>query len=67
MVNWANWYQSIYDMSAADRPPDNVIEDDAAIDTWSEKFVRDQERKAGKARGRNYEDDVNALPSYRPH
>ncbi len=49
---WSNYYQSIYEMPSTDRPPDSIVEDDAALDAymkaWSEE--RNREDSANQAK-----------------
>lgn len=49
LVQWARWYKSLYEMSSADRPDDDLLEDDAALDRWFDAYLREQARKAARS------------------
>lgn len=52
LLYWSHFYQSIYDMLSSDKPSDDIIEDDSALDafvtSWSEE--RNREAAAAKAK-----------------
>lgn len=48
LLGFARFYDSIHSMLPSDRPTDDVIEDDAALDKWYQDYVREQARKAAK-------------------
>lgn len=50
LAYWSNFYQSVYDMLPSDRPPDSIIEDDAALDAYMKSYVEEQSREAASAR-----------------
>ncbi len=43
---WSNFYQSIYEMMPDDRPPEQVIEDDAALDAYMKDWSAERSREA---------------------
>ena len=50
LLYWSNFYQSVYDMLPSDRPTDNVIKDDVALDAYMEAYLEEQEREASDSR-----------------
>lgn len=50
LAYWSHFYQSVYDMMMDDRPPDSIIEDDAALDAYMKAYMEDQNREAQAAR-----------------
>ena len=50
LLYWSNYYQSIYEMMPDDQPPEEVIKDDQALDSFMEDYFkrRDKERKEGR-------------------
>lgn len=48
VLGFARFYDSILGMLPQDRPADDVIEDDAALDSWYQEYLREAARKAGK-------------------
>lgn len=48
LIGYARFYQQIHELPLSERPPDDVIEDDAALDQWWERFIREMYRKAAK-------------------
>lgn len=47
---WSHYYQGIYDMMPEDRPSDDIIEDDAALDAFMRSFEEEKNREATAAR-----------------
>ena len=66
LVQYAFFYDSIMQLPPSDRPADDVIEDDAALDKWFERYTRDLARKQGKRQGTALsEEEARALiPKY---
>lgn len=50
LAYWSFFYQQVYEMSPADRPPDGVIEDDAALDAYMKSYSEEANREANAAR-----------------
>jgi len=50
---WSNYYQSIYEMLPDDRPPDSIIEDDAALDAYMKDWHADRNRESTASRSKN--------------
>ena len=55
MINlafWSNYYQQVYEMLPEDRPPDEIIEDDEALDAYMNSYYHEQHKEsmARKAR-----------------
>lgn len=44
LIYWSNFYQSIYEMLPTDRPDDEVIEDDAALDAYMKAWQDEKSR-----------------------
>lgn len=51
LVQWVRWYKSIYEMLPNDKPEDDVIEDDVALDRWFQQYLRESARKLGQRGG----------------
>ncbi len=52
LLSYAKFYESLNEIPLSDRPSDEIIEDDEAIDRWYENYLRDMTRKAkGNAKG----------------
>lgn len=47
---WSHYYQGIYDMMPEDRPSDDIIEDDAALDAFMKSYEEEKSREATAAR-----------------
>lgn len=52
LAYWSHYYQNIYEMMPEDQPPQNIIEDDVALDAYMEAYYheRNQESTARKAK-----------------
>lgn len=48
LAYWTNYYNNIYEMMPEDRPSDEVIEDDDALDAFMDKYYKDKEREYSK-------------------
>lgn len=67
MINlayWSNYYQSVYEMLPEDRPPDLIIEDDDALDSYMRSYYeeRNQEETARRSK-RNTQGKLSAFDS----
>jgi len=54
MVNlayWSNFYQNIYEMMPEDRPPDSIIDDDEALDSFMKDYYEERNREDQARRG----------------
>lgn len=40
LVYWSNYYDNIYNMLSTDRPSDDIIDDDAALDEFMEEYYK---------------------------
>ncbi len=49
---WSNFYQSVYEMLSEDRPPESVIEDDAALDAYMKDWAAERSREASTAQAK---------------
>ena len=49
---WSNYYQSIYEMLSDDRPPDSIIEDDAALDAYMKDWSAERNRQDTASRSK---------------
>lgn len=47
---WSQYYQSVYEMLPDDKPPDDIIEDDAALDAYMKSYFDNLNREATSAR-----------------
>lgn len=54
LAYWSNFYQNVYEMMPKDRPPDSIVEDDAALDAFMKDYYEERNREdtANRARGR---------------
>lgn len=58
LAYWSNFYQNVYDMMPEDKPPESIIEDDEALDSfmkhyYEERTKEEQARKgASKTKGK---------------
>ncbi len=50
LLYWSNHYQSIYEMLADDRPDDDIIEDDDALDSYMLSYFKRQEQERSQSR-----------------
>ncbi len=51
LMQWSDYYSSIYDMLSEDRPPDSIIEDDVALDAYMEEYFDEMNRESAVKRG----------------
>jgi len=51
LVYWSNYYQSIYEMMPEDRPPEHIINDDTALDTYMDDYYKELEKEASFRKG----------------
>jgi hypothetical protein len=59
LVQYIRWYKSIYEMMPNDRPSDDVIADDEALDRWFDKYTRDvAKRMGGTAQSQTHGSDL---------
>lgn len=49
---WSQVYQSVYEMLPSDRPPDSIVEDDAALDAYLKDYAAERSREDSAARGK---------------
>jgi hypothetical protein len=52
LLYWSHYYQSIYEMLPDDRPPDSIVEDDAALDAYMSSWHADKERDSAASRAK---------------
>ena len=53
LAYWSNFYQNIYEMMPKDRPPDTIIEDDKALDTYMKEYYEERTREDADERYKN--------------
>lgn len=56
MVNlayWSNYYQNIYEMLSEDRPPDLIIEDDEALDSYMKSYYEERNKEETARRSKH--------------
>lgn len=46
LAYWATYYKGIYDLPSWERPADDVLTDDDALDRWFEQRMREMDREA---------------------
>ncbi len=52
LAYWSYYYQSIYDMMPDEKPSDEIVEDDAALDAFMKSYMEEQNREAAVSKGR---------------
>ena len=53
LAYWSNFYQNIYEMMPKDRPPDTIVEDDDALDTYMKAYYEERTREDAVERDKN--------------
>jgi len=53
LAYWSNFYQNIYEMMPKDRPPDTIVEDDEALDTYMKAYYEERTREDAAERDKN--------------
>jgi len=53
LAYWSNFYQNIYEMMPKDRPPDTIVEDDGALDTYMKAYYEERTREDAVERDKN--------------
>lgn len=53
LAYWSNFYQNVYEMMPKDRPPDSIIEDDQALDSYMTEYYRERNREDTEERERS--------------
>lgn len=48
ILGYARFYDSINTLLPSERPSDDVIQDDAALDKWYQAYIREQAIASGK-------------------
>jgi len=61
LVYWSNYYQNVYDMMPEDRPSDDVIEDDEALDAYMKSYYEERTREGYVRKGRNRTGKLSAF------
>jgi hypothetical protein len=46
LIYWSNYYEQIYSMLSADRPPDNIIDDDVQLDIFMNEYYKELNNEA---------------------
>lgn len=52
LFKWAKFYRGIYEMMPTERPEDAIINDDAALDAWYQRYTREIAMRAAKLKGK---------------
>ena len=52
LVFWSNYYQSIYEMMPEDRPNDQIIDDDEALDAFMSAYHDEKEKESLARKGK---------------
>lgn len=50
LMYWSNYYTSIYEMLSEDRPQEEIINDDTALDAYMEDYFKEQNKSDSEAR-----------------
>lgn len=53
LAYWSNFYQNVYEMMPKDRPPDSVVDDDAALDAYMKSYYEERNREDAVERDKN--------------
>jgi hypothetical protein len=53
LAYWSNFYQNVYEMMPKDRPPDNIVEDDDALDAYMKEYYEERTREDATERDKN--------------
>jgi len=64
LAYWSNFYQNIYEMMPKDRPSDNIIEDDDALDTYMKAYYEERNREESAERDKNKLGNVGKLSAF---
>ena len=51
LMQWSDYYSSIYEMLPEDRPPDSIIENDLALDAYMEEYFDEKNREDVSRKG----------------
>lgn len=52
LSSWSSYYQSINDMLPDEKPSDDIIEDDEALDAFMKSYMDEQNREAAVSKGK---------------
>jgi hypothetical protein len=63
LLSYARFYDSLNNMMPSDKPDDQLLDDDEALDRWYDGYVRAQAIKYGKKSDRSGFDVAN-IPQY---
>jgi hypothetical protein len=63
LLGYARFYDSINQMLPSDRPDDDVINDDSALDRWYQGYIREQAIKSGK---KSQPSNMVQIPQFQP-
>lgn len=61
LAYWSNFYQSIYEMMAEDRPPDSIIDDDDSLDAYMKDYYEERSREDAARRSRTTKGKLSAF------
>ena len=61
--HYGEFYNQIYKMPSTDKPPDYIINNDAELDQWLDRFIRQQNAKA-RGLNPNMVDPARAIPVF---
>jgi hypothetical protein len=50
---WSHFYQSVYEMMPDDRPSDDIIEDDDALDAYMKDYYDEKSRERAASQGQS--------------
>lgn len=53
LLYWSHFYQSVYEMMPSDRPEDQIIEDDQALDAYMKDWQADRNREAAASKAKS--------------
>ncbi len=61
LAYWSNFYQSVYEMMAEDRPPDSIIDDDDSLDAYMKDYYEERNREDSSRRSRTTRGKLSAF------
>jgi len=53
LAYWSHYYQNIYEMLEEDRPPEDIIEDDEALDSYMKDYYDERTRDVAARKSKN--------------
>lgn len=60
LAYWSQYYNNIYEMLSEDRPPDDIIDDDEALDAYMNDYYQEKSKEMAVSKGRNRHGKLSA-------